>query len=93
MPARRRLSDDEIAARLTSVPGWQREGDWLRRTYKFETFPAAIAFVNRVAEFAEALDHHPDITIEYTKVTLRVSTHDAGGLTANDFELATRIDA
>jgi 4a-hydroxytetrahydrobiopterin dehydratase len=75
------------------VPGWQREGDWLRRVYKFPTFPAAIAFVNRVAEAAEALDHHPDITIEYTKVTLRVSTHDAGGLTANDFELATRVDA
>jgi len=93
MPARRRLSDVEIAARLESVPGWQREGDWLRRAYKFDTFPAAIAFVNRVAEVAEALDHHPDITIEYTKVTLRVSTHDAGGLTANDFELATRIDA
>ena len=49
--------------------------------------------MNRVAEAAEALDHHPDITIEYTKVTLRVTTHDAGGLTANDFELATRIDA
>ena len=91
MAARRRLSDDEIAARLGSVPGWQRDGEWLRRTYKLETFPAAIAFVNRVAEAAEALDHHPDITIEYTKVTLRVTTHDAGGLTANDFELATRI--
>jgi len=93
MPAMRRLSEDEIAGRLASVAGWQREGDWLRRAYKFETFPAAIAFVNRVAEAAEALDHHPDITIEYTKVTLRVTTHDAGGLTASDFELATRIDA
>jgi 4a-hydroxytetrahydrobiopterin dehydratase len=93
MPARPRLSEDEITARLPGVPGWQREGDWLRRAYKFQTFPAAIAFVNRVAEAAEGLDHHPDITIEYTKVTLRVTTHDAGGLTANDFELATRIDA
>jgi 4a-hydroxytetrahydrobiopterin dehydratase len=88
---RHRLSDDEIVGRLASVPGWQRDGEWLRRTYTFETFPAAIAFVNRVAEAAEALDHHPDITIEYTKVTLQVTTHDAGGLTANDFELATRI--
>lgn len=93
MPAMRRLSEDEIAGRLASVPGWQREGDWLRRVYEFETFPAAIAFVNRVAEAAEALDHHPDITVEYTKVTLRVTTHDAGGLTASDFTLATRIDA
>ncbi len=93
MPARQPLSEDEIAGRLPSVPGWQRDGEWLQRVYKFETFPAAIAFVNRVAEAAEALDHHPDITIEYTKVTLRVSTHDAGGLTASDFKLATRIDA
>ena len=93
MPARPPLSEAEIAGRLSSVPGWQRDGVWLRRTYKFETFPAAIAFVNRVAEAAEALDHHPDITIEYTKVTLRVTTHDAGGLTASDFKLATRIDA
>jgi len=93
MPARRRLSEDEIAARLAGVPGWQREGDWLRRAYTFESFPAAIAFVNRVAEAAETLDHHPDITIEYTKVMLRVTTHDAHGLTASDFELATRIGA
>ena len=88
-----RLSEDEIARRLASVPGWERAGEWLQRTYKFETFPAAIAFVNRVAETAEALDHHPDITIEYTKVTLRLTTHDAGGLTAGDFALATRIVA
>lgn len=93
MAARRKLSEAEIAGRLPGVPGWQRDGDWIRREYKFATFPAAIAFVNRVAEAAEALDHHPDITIEYTKVTLRVSTHDAGGLTASDFELATRIGA
>jgi 4a-hydroxytetrahydrobiopterin dehydratase len=93
MPARPRLSESDIAGRLPRVPGWKRDGDWLRREYKFETFPAAIAFVNRVAEAAEALDHHPDITIEYTKVTLRVTTHDAGGLTARDFDLAARIDA
>ena len=89
----RKLSEDEIAGRVASVPGWKRDGDWLERVYEFPTFPAAIAFVNRVAEAAEALDHHPDITVKYTKVTLRVSTHDAGGLTAGDFTLATRIDA
>ena len=88
-----RLPEDEIARRLASVPGWERAGEWLQRTYKFETFPAAIAFVYHVAETAEALDHHPDITIEYTKVTLRLTTHDAGGLTAADFTLATRIVA
>jgi 4a-hydroxytetrahydrobiopterin dehydratase len=93
MPARRRLTDDEIAARLAGLPGWKRDGEWLRRVYELATFPDAIAFVNRVAGIAEGLDHHPDITVEYKKVTLRVTTHDAGGLTASDFELAARIDA
>ena len=88
-----KLSEAEIAAGLARVPGWKRDGSWIERKYEFPTFPAAIAFVNRVAEAAEALDHHPDIAISYTKVTLRVSTHDAGGLTANDFSLAARIDA
>ena len=91
--ARRRLADDEIEALLTGVPGWQREGEWLWREFRFPTFRDAIAFVNRVAEVAESLDHHPDIAIEYTKVTLRVTTHDAGGLTENDFTLASRIEA
>ena len=93
MPSRRRLTEDEIAARLAALPGWRREGERLQRVYELATFPDAIAFVNRVAEAAEALDHHPDITVEYKQVTLRVTTHDAGGLTASDFELATRIDA
>lgn len=93
MPRMPKLSESEIAAGLARVPGWKRDGAWLERVYELPTFPAAIAFVNRVAEAAEALDHHPDIAISYTKVTLRVSTHDAGGLTANDFSLAARIDA
>ena len=93
MPRAPKLSEDEIASSLSRVPGWKRDGAWLSRVYEFPTFPAAIAFVNRVAEAAEALDHHPDIAIAYTKVTLRVSTHDAGGLTASDFTLASRIDA
>ena len=88
-----KLSEDQIAAALDRVPGWKRDGAWLVRRYEHPTFPAAIAFVNRVALVAEALDHHPDIAIAYTKVTLRVSTHDAGGLTENDFALASRIDA
>jgi 4a-hydroxytetrahydrobiopterin dehydratase len=91
--ARRRLTDDEIAARLRGVPGWTRDGDAIRMERRFDTFKAGIAFVGRVAEIADALDHHPDITIEYTKVTLRVSTHDAGGLTEADFTLAARIGA
>ncbi len=93
MTARRRLADDEIEALLTGVAGWQREREWLWREFRFPTFREAIAFVNRVAEIAESLDHHPDIGIQYTKVTLRVTTHDAGGLTENDFTLASRIEA
>jgi 4a-hydroxytetrahydrobiopterin dehydratase len=93
MPRPSRLPEDEIARRLPGLPGWKRNGERLERTYTFETFPKAIAFVNRVAEIAESLDHHPDITINYTKVTLVVTTHDASGLTASDFTLATRIDA
>ena len=93
MPRVPKLSEAEITAGLSRVPGWKRDGEWLSRVYEFPSFPAAIAFVNRVAGVAEALDHHPDIAIAYTKVTLRVSTHDAGGLTENDFALASRIDA
>jgi 4a-hydroxytetrahydrobiopterin dehydratase len=91
--ARRRLTDDEIVERLRGLPGWARDGDAIRRETRFPTFMEAIAFVNRVAGVAESLDHHPDITIEYTRVTLRVSTHDSGGLTEADFTLAARIGA
>lgn len=93
MATRRRLTDDEVADRLRAVPGWRRDGDRLTRQWTFASFLEGIAFVNRVAEIAESLDHHPDIAIEYTKVTLRVTTHDAGGLTDNDFALAARIGA
>ena len=88
-----RLSDDEARKRLSSLKGWQIDGDRLRKRYTLETFPAAIAFVNRVAELAEAADHHPDILIEYRHVTLTLTTHDEGGLSERDFSLAARIDA
>ena len=88
----RRLTEDEIASRLADVPAWTRDGDAIRREQRFPTFMAGIEFVNRVAEAAESLDHHPDITIEYTKVTLRVTTHDSGGLTENDFKLAKKVE-
>ena len=91
--ARRRLTEDEIARRLADLPAWTRDGDAIRREQRFPNFMAGIEFVNRVAQAAESLDHHPDITIEYTRVTLRVSTHDAGGLTEKDFTLAKRIGA
>jgi 4a-hydroxytetrahydrobiopterin dehydratase len=87
----KRLSDAEIAERLTRLPDWERQGDEIRRTFSFADFEAAMAFVNRVADLAEAMDHHPDIDIRYSKVTLTLSTHDAGGLTARDFDLAGRV--
>jgi 4a-hydroxytetrahydrobiopterin dehydratase len=87
-----RLSEPEIEAALAVLPGWAADGDALSRRFTFPTFPSAIAFVNRVAEMAEAVGHHPDITINYTAVTLRLSTHDAGGVTEKDVDLAHRLD-
>ena len=88
-----RLSNDEITTRLQQTPGWVREGEAIRRRYALGTFAQAIAFVNRVAALAEEADHHPDILVQYDRVTLTLSSHDAGGLTERDFRLAARIDA
>jgi 4a-hydroxytetrahydrobiopterin dehydratase len=89
----RKLDEREIEVQLAACPGWTREGDAIRRVYERPSFADAIAFVNRVAILAEAADHHPDILVEYRRVTLTLSTHDAGGLTHKDLELARRIDA
>ena len=85
------LTETEIQERLARLPGWERRGQEIRRTWAFADFRASMAFVNRVADLAEAADHHPDIDIRYSKVTLALSTHDAGGLTARDFALAEAI--
>ena len=85
------LSDAEITQRLASLPGWERDGSRIRRTFSFDDFKGSMAFVNRVAELAEAADHHPDVDIRYSKVTLTLSTHDAGGLTERDFDLAGKV--
>jgi len=87
------LSDSEVAGHLGRLPGWERHGSAIRRTFSFVDFEGAMAFVNHVAELAEAMDHHPDIDIRYSKVTLTLSTHDAGGLTGRDFALAGKIEA
>jgi 4a-hydroxytetrahydrobiopterin dehydratase len=84
------LSDAEAAERLSRLPGWARHGNEIRRTFTFTDFKEAMAFVSRVAEHAEEMDHHPDIDIRYSRVTLALTTHDAGGLTALDFDLAER---
>lgn len=87
-----RLSAPEIVERLTSLDGWAREGETLRKSFRCASFPDAIAFVVRVAFLAEAANHHPDIDVRWRTVHLTLSTHDAGGLTRLDFELAQRID-
>ncbi|MEX2245569.1 MAG: 4a-hydroxytetrahydrobiopterin dehydratase [Dehalococcoidia bacterium] len=87
------LSDAEVEGRLKSLAGWAREGAEIRGEFKFKDFAEAMIFVNRVAEEAEEADHHPDITINYNRVHLALSTHSEGGLTAKDFDLAAKINA
>ncbi len=84
------LSPLEITARLASIPAWSLEHGELVRQFEFPDFLASIAFVNSVAKLAEAAGHHPDIDIRYNKVRLALTTHDAGGITARDFELAAK---
>ncbi|NTW97359.1 MAG: 4a-hydroxytetrahydrobiopterin dehydratase [Oscillochloris sp.] len=87
-----KLSDDEVTARLDGLYGWARQGDLIVKTYKLASFPAAIAFVTHVGFLAEAASHHPDIDIRYNKVTLALTTHDVGGLSLADFDLAEAAD-
>ena len=89
---RQKLSDLEIQRALGSLAGWSRRGDALSKTFIFDRFADAIAFVDRVAKVADEMDHHPDIDIRYTTVTFTLSTHSEGGLTAKDLDLAGRID-
>lgn len=86
------FSAAEVASHLNVLPKWKVEAGELTRTFLFEDFRAAVRFVNRVAEAAEAAGHHPDIDIRYNRVRLGLATHDAGGLTAKDFNLAASID-
>ena len=88
MPA---LTQAEATARLSSLPGWQIEGGELTRTFTHADFRAALGFVNKVGEMAEQAGHHPDIDIRYNKVRLGLVTHDAGGLTGKDFDLAASV--
>ena len=87
-----RLDDLAITAALASVPGWTRNGDGIERTYKFADFVAALAFMSRVALLAEKADHHPEWSNVYNRVEIRLTTHDAGGLSTRDFALAKLID-
>jgi 4a-hydroxytetrahydrobiopterin dehydratase len=87
-----KLTRTEAQERLKTLTGWALEGDAIRKQFTFAGFPEAIAFVNRLAPKAEAADHHPDILINYKRVTLTYSTHSEGGLTAKDFEGASVAD-
>ena len=88
-----KLDEPAIEAALRTVPAWRRDGNTIRRHFEFADFRAAFSFMAAVAAIADALDHHPDWSNSYRKVDVALSTHDAGGLTVLDFELARRIDA
>ena len=88
----KKTSVPEIAAALAAVPEWRQRDDAIVRTFQFKDFPAAMKFVDAVAVAAEQAWHHPDIDIRWNKVTLALTTHDAGGLTQKDFDLARQFD-
>jgi 4a-hydroxytetrahydrobiopterin dehydratase len=87
-----KLTVAQIKSALETAPEWRKQGATITRTFVFKDFPAAIEFVNAVAKLAEKAWHHPDIDIRWNKVTLTLTTHDAGGLTEKDFALAKKFD-
>ena len=86
------LTPDQIKAALPSLKDWKKSAATIGRTFQFKDFAAAMNFVNNVAKVAEEANHHPDIDIRWNKVTLHLTTHNAGGLTENDVALAQKID-
>lgn len=87
-----RLSQDEIEERVRSLTGWQVEAGKLVKAYSFDDFMGAVGFVDRLAPVAEAEGHHPDLEVGWGRVVVKLSTHSAGGLTEQDFSLASRLD-
>ena len=88
----KKLTDAEVQSRLAQLPGWSRQGDALTRTFELPSFARAVAVVGEVAQHADRVDHHPDMLIQYRKLTFTLSTHDAGGISEKDVELAKVID-
>jgi len=86
-----RLSDEEIEQRLGDLRGWERAGEAIERTFQLDDFKGSVDFVNALTPEAEEMNHHPDLAISWNKVTVTITSHSEGGLTANDFELARRI--
>jgi 4a-hydroxytetrahydrobiopterin dehydratase len=91
MPAK--LSEAEVDARMSELPGWRREGDTLRRQFQFADFVGAFSFMTRCALVAEKMDHHPDWSNVWNKVDVTLWSHDAGGITDRDFRLAQAMNA
>ena len=87
----KKLTHAEIVQQLDALPDWHLENQQLRRTYTFKNFVKAVEFVNRLVEPAETAGHHPDLAISYNRVTVSLTTHDTGGLTQKDFDLARTI--
>ena len=92
MPRPDRLSPDELTAAMHGLPEWSGDGDGIRRSVELPSFRAAVDAIVRIADVAEEMDHHPDIDLRWRTLHLHVVTHSAGGVTANDLELARRID-
>ena len=90
---RARLDDDAVTTGLAELSGWERVGDEIVRTFECPDFPAAIAFVVRIGFLAEAKDHHPDLDVRWRRVKVALTTHDLGGISEWDLELAAGIDA
>jgi 4a-hydroxytetrahydrobiopterin dehydratase len=88
----KKLTAAQIKSALVKIPHWKKTGAVVSRTFQFKDFPAALKFVNAVGKIAERDQHHPDIDIRWNKVSLALTTHDAGGLTEKDFALAQKID-
>ena len=86
------LSDTQIQQALQQLPGWRTKGNAIERVFPFAGFVQAMEFVNHIAEAAEAVNHHPDILINYNKVTLTLVSHDSGGVTQRDIKMAARIN-
>ena len=89
MPA---LTAKQVSLRLKTIPNWSKRAQTIHRTFKFGGFLKGIDFVNRIARLAQKMNHHPDVNIRFDKVALRLTTHDAGGITEKDFLLARQCN-
>jgi 4a-hydroxytetrahydrobiopterin dehydratase len=87
------INEDQIEEKLGELEGWERAGDAIRKQFELTDFQGSVDFVNRLTPAAEEMNHHPDLEISWNKVTVTLTTHSEGGLTANDFVLAESIDS